>query len=133
MGKHRVVSTVLAAVIAVGLLAIAHWFFFQRDALGFTGFVFGLVLAAVVGVYLCIAAIRARSIERLFDTSIHDLRVANDRLEQQKSLLESILDNLGDGVAVADKEGRLTLFNPAAEDILGLGRIDSGPSRLGAT
>ena len=50
-----------------------------------------------------------------------------EALGRQKGLLQSVLDNLGDGVAVADESGRLVMFNPAAEAILGLGAIDSGP------
>ena len=30
-------------------------------------------------------------------------------------------------MAVADEQGRLVLFNPAAERIIGLGAVDSGP------
>ena len=118
MGKHHTLSTILGILIGVGLLAVTTWFFFQRETLGSTGFVVGLVLTAAAGAYLRVAVLQARAV-----------RVANDRLAQQTKLLESILNNLGDGVAVADKDGRLSLFNPAAERILGLGRIDSGPEQ----
>ena len=127
MGKHHTLSMVLAIVIGVGLLAVTTWFFFQRDTFGNSGFIVGLALSATVAAYLVVAVIRSRAFEGLIDTSVHDLRLANERLEQQKNLLESILDNLGDGVAVADMTGNLSLFNPAAERILGLGRVDSGP------
>src|SRR5262245_48689208 len=40
-------------------------------------------------------------------------------------LLPLILDNMGDGLVVADEHGKLVLFNPAAERILGLGVTDA--------
>lgn len=43
----------------------------------------------------------------------------------QKRLLESILNRMSDGVVVADGAGRFTIFNPAAEQTLGLGMIDA--------
>ena len=49
--------------------------------------------------------------------------------EVQREILLSIVENLGDGVVVADGTGRLVLFNPAAEMILGLGMTDSEPQR----
>ncbi len=122
MGKHHTLSTVLAIVIGIGVVAVTTWLFFQRETLGITGFVVGLALSVAVGAHLCVAVLQARSVQNLIGTSIHDL-------EQQKNLLESILDNLGDGVAVADKDGRLSLFNQAAENIIGLGRVDSGPEQ----
>jgi len=118
MGKHHTLSTVLGIAIGVGLLGLTTWLFFQRETLGSTGFVVGLVLTAAAGTYLRVSVLETRAV-----------RVASDRVVQQKKLLESIVDNLGDGVAVADAAGKLTLFNPAAERILGLGRIDSGPEQ----
>jgi diguanylate cyclase (GGDEF)-like protein len=46
---------------------------------------------------------------------------AREKLRKRTALLGSILENMGDGVAMADQEGRLTFFNPAAEKILGFG------------
>jgi PAS domain S-box-containing protein len=40
-------------------------------------------------------------------------------LDKQAALLQSILDNMGDGVVVTDLSGRVLQFNPAAENILG--------------
>jgi diguanylate cyclase (GGDEF)-like protein len=39
-----------------------------------------------------------------------------------------VLENIGDGVVVADADGRFTHFNPAARRILGRGPTDSPPS-----
>jgi rsbT co-antagonist protein RsbR len=46
-------------------------------------------------------------------------------LQDQKILLEATLDNLTDGVAVANHEGILIRFNPAAERILGRGLTET--------
>jgi PAS domain S-box-containing protein len=42
-------------------------------------------------------------------------------LQKQARLLQAVLDNVGDGLIVADLEGRFLVFNPAAERILGIG------------
>ena len=34
---------------------------------------------------------------------------------------------MGDGVVAADASGTFTIFNPSAERILGIGRIDTSP------
>ncbi len=46
-------------------------------------------------------------------------------LRDQKMLLEATLNNLTDGVAVANHEGILIRFNPAAERILGCGLVEA--------
>ena len=40
-------------------------------------------------------------------------------LRQQTKLLQSILDSMGDGVLVADENGKMVLLNPAAEAMIG--------------
>jgi rsbT co-antagonist protein RsbR len=46
-----------------------------------------------------------------------------NELQDQKTLLEATLTNLTDGVIVANEEGVLIRFNPAASSILGLGDV----------
>ncbi len=92
----------------------------------------GLGLTALVASSLAWLRSRARAVERLVEIRTADLVTANVLLQEQKSLLQSVLDNLGDGVAVADENGRLVLLNPAAEKIVGMGRIDSGPQEWSA-
>jgi two-component system, OmpR family, phosphate regulon sensor histidine kinase PhoR len=48
-----------------------------------------------------------------------DLQLAN--LESQRARLAAILDQLTDGVLIADAEGRIQLANPAAEKMFGSG------------
>lgn len=43
---------------------------------------------------------------------------------RSSALLQEILDSIADGVVVADARGRLVLFNPAAERMLGVGLAD---------
>ncbi len=45
---------------------------------------------------------------------------------QQTKILRSVLDNMSDGVLVADESGKLLLLNPAAERLVGLGSME-GP------
>ncbi len=46
---------------------------------------------------------------------------------EEKAVLKSILDSMGDAVIVGDAQGQLLLFNPVAREILGLGVTDTGP------
>jgi signal transduction histidine kinase len=43
-------------------------------------------------------------------------------------MLSAILESLGDGVIVADENGKFIVFNAAAERLLGLGVVDGSPS-----
>jgi PAS domain S-box-containing protein len=54
-----------------------------------------------------------------------DLARSEAALRQQTSILQSILNSMGDGVVVADAQGRILLFNPAAERLVhaGLGTV----------
>jgi PAS domain S-box-containing protein len=88
--------------------------------------VLGVLLTGTLAAWMRVSTTRARAVAELVDSRTRDLREANEQLEQQRNLLQSILDNLGDGVSVADEQGRLTLFNPAAEQILGLGLLAVG-------
>jgi len=45
-------------------------------------------------------------------------------LAQERRLLNSILSSMNDGIVVADRAGKLLLFNPRAEEILGRGPRD---------
>lgn len=45
---------------------------------------------------------------------------AERRSQEQAAILQSILDNMPDGVVVADREGKLLLINPAGARIVGL-------------
>ena len=50
-------------------------------------------------------------------------------LSQQTQLMQAIFDAMSDGVVVADEQGQFTLFNPAAERIVGMGMTDASPDQ----
>lgn len=66
---------------------------------------------------------------RELESSEEDLRRREDSVARQAKVLESIFENLGDGVVVADQDGGFVMFNPAAERILGLGITDISKER----
>ncbi|MET1028741.1 MAG: PAS domain S-box protein, partial [Dongiaceae bacterium] len=49
-------------------------------------------------------------------------------LADQTDISKLIIDSMGDGLIVADPDGRFRHFNPAAERITGIGRVDAPPS-----
>jgi len=53
----------------------------------------------------------------------------SEELETQSETLQMIFQTLPLGIMVADAEGHLCYFNPAAEDIVGLGVSDINPAR----
>jgi two-component system, sensor histidine kinase and response regulator len=49
------------------------------------------------------------------------------QIKEQKAVLESVVDNLAEGLVVADTRGEFLIFNPAAVHILGIGQVQSSP------
>ena len=60
--------------------------------------------------------------------SLCELPASADLLRSQAAFLPLILENMGDGLIVADELGQLILFNPAAERMLGYGITDAPQS-----
>ncbi|MBI1916012.1 MAG: PAS domain-containing protein [Planctomycetes bacterium] len=52
-------------------------------------------------------------------------RQAEEALRRQTNILQSILDNMSEGVLVVDADGRLVLSNPAAERLVGIRPSDT--------
>ena len=52
------------------------------------------------------------------------LRKTITQLEHQTQLFESVFNNISDGIVVADELGKLTMFNPTAEQIAGGPQLD---------
>lgn len=57
-------------------------------------------------------------------------QAAAARLASEEALLQSILQNLSEGVVVADRNEKLLLVNPAARRMLGIGSLAGLPSDL---
>jgi PAS domain S-box-containing protein len=56
-----------------------------------------------------------------FDRMIAEIEARDEALRGQRTLLQSILDGMSDGVVVSDRGGRMVLRNPAAQRLLGVG------------
>ena len=72
--------------------------------------------------------------KRQLQEALSQVKEKDNKLEQtlselkdQSQLMQTVFDNMDEGVAVCDEEGRLLLFNPSAERILGMGAVESGP------
>jgi signal transduction histidine kinase len=74
---------------------------------------------------------RTSEIRRLNESQVqhaNELARSEAALLEQTRILQSVLDCMGDGVVVADSNARFLVFNPAAQRMLGQGRIDSSPN-----
>src|SRR5712691_5471415 len=58
-----------------------------------------------------------------------ELKRSEEEMRNQTRILQSILESMGDGVIVADENGKFLLFNTAAEQILGIGPTDTTPDQ----
>jgi len=70
----------------------------------------------------------------------NELTRANEALRREASAraeaeryLQAILDSVADGIAVANEHGDLLFLNPAGEQIVGMGRVDTTPDQWTAT
>lgn len=80
-----------------------------------------------------------RKEQELVDTA-HNLEKANQKLLasdqaliRQVEILQSVFTAMNEGVVVADKDGRLVMFNDAAEKMTGIGATDAHPEDWPAT
>ena len=58
-----------------------------------------------------------------------ELTASQKKLRRQTRIVQSILDNMADGVIVADEKGQFLVWNPAAEQIMGMGAQNVSPQR----
>jgi PAS domain S-box-containing protein len=82
---------------------------------------------------------RVAALEQLLEAQERTVGEQAQRLEQslaalrkQTGIFQSILDSMGDGVVVADENGRFLVFNPAAEQIIGIGATETRPDEWSA-
>lgn len=87
---------------------------------------------AGIGARAMIALVLLTILLLIFDRQMDSRLSSMAAIELDRARLRSVLFAIADGVVVADAKGRFTVFNPAAERILGLGLMDdpSGPSRF---
>ncbi len=58
---------------------------------------------------------------------IAERKRAEGELSKQTRILKSVLASIGEGVVVADRDGKFLVWNPAAEQIVNLGPMDVPP------
>lgn len=67
--------------------------------------------------------------ERLLEQQRAALAASHAALREQAQVLQGVLESIGEGVMVADMQGRFVVFNPAAENLLGHGATDLRPEQ----
>ena len=64
-----------------------------------------------------------------------DLKQTADELQTQTHAMETVFDSMADGVAVADENGKFTIFNPSARRITGIDdpetSVEERPAKYG--
>ncbi|MEG4247903.1 PAS domain S-box protein [Microcoleus sp. Pol10D4] len=60
------------------------------------------------------------------------LASSEDQFRQQSNLLQLLINSIGDGIIAADEKGNFVLFNPAAEDMFGMGSTETLPNEWSA-
>jgi diguanylate cyclase (GGDEF)-like protein/PAS domain S-box-containing protein len=86
------------------------------EAIAVSGIALSVLLA---GVILILATGRSRARAQVLDAT-SALQVAGDEARSQATLLEAILNSIGDGVGVVDENGEFLLHNDAAKSLLGI-------------
>ncbi len=81
-------------------------------------------LRVALGARALIAATLLFVMLLIFDRHMDSRLAVMAGVELDRARLRAIIDAIGDGVVVADARGRVTMFNPAAERILGLDALD---------
>ena len=74
---------------------------------------------------------RKQAITKLEETTAQLAR-SESEFRQQSNLLQLLINSIAEGVVAADTKGNFVLFNPAAENIFGLGATDSLPDEWSA-
>ena len=68
-------------------------------------------------------------LERQVEQRTAELTASQKKLRRQTRIVQSILDSMADGVIVADEHGQFLVWNPAAEQIIGMGPQDVSPQQ----
>jgi diguanylate cyclase (GGDEF)-like protein/PAS domain S-box-containing protein len=84
-----------------------------------------VVLIIIIAALLATAYLlhRLRQSHRLLKNTNKHLANSRNELREKSGILQSVLDSMGDGVAVADEKGGYMLLNPIAKGIIGDARM----------
>jgi PAS domain S-box-containing protein len=66
------------------------------------------------------------------ETTTAQLASSEAQFRQQSNLLQLLIDSIGDGIIAADENSNFLLFNPAAQDIFGMGATEYRPNEWSA-
>ena len=91
-----------------------------------------LLVAAAGGMILLSGAVLVTVALRRREQDAEKIRRLNAELAHRAAVTQAVLDNIHDGISVADANGHLT-FNPAAERIMGKKAVDGSPSEWSST
>jgi PAS domain S-box-containing protein len=97
--------------------AILGWLRLQGEAHNLYGARFGVALFATSSAVVFAALVWLNTVA--LDKIDRQRQQAGRALEEQTSILRSILDSMGEAVVVHDKQGRFLVFNRAAERLFG--------------
>jgi PAS domain-containing protein len=93
--------------------------------------IFTLAVLFGVAVFLAIVARRRQRLAVAANVELEkemvERRHAQQELHAQKTLLETTVDSIGEGIIVSNEQGGFLLFNPAAQRILNRGPQDATP------
>ncbi|GIJ72056.1 hypothetical protein Voc01_069730 [Virgisporangium ochraceum] len=88
----------------------------------------GSAATLLLAVLVYVVGTTRRRLAARVSAATADARTAEREARRQAGLLRAVMDSIGDGVAVIDREGRFLLTNPAARDLVGRSgdSMDSG-------
>jgi len=85
-----------------------------------------VLITVSLGLLLLAGGTLVTIVLRRRDRDAEQIRRLNADLAQRAAVTQAVLDNIADGIAVADAAGNLT-FNPAAERIMGMKPVPGAP------
>ena len=111
----------------IEIIPTAAYFDSRRTLQAPATFVGGTILSIFLAILVGIVTGRSKRVRELVALRTRELNRVTREAEREHVILRSVLDSLADGVSVTDLDGNLTMFNPAADRILGQGLVPSGP------
>jgi PAS domain S-box-containing protein len=118
---------------AIGITLVFSVARLQGEQLGLFDTQFGVALMTSLTIFMLVGYIWwiARALNNVDATRRGAdllLRAAHEQLREQHQLMKTILDSVGEGIAVCDTNERFIVFNPAAEALTGYGPAEGDSS-----